>query len=38
LSYAGDSRIPVKAVTILGIEGGGYKLVQQLMPHKTPAP
>ena len=37
LSYPADSRIPVKAVTILKVEGGGYRLVQQLIPHKTPA-
>ena len=38
LGYPADSRIPLKAVTLLGVEGGGYKLVQQRMPVKTPAP
>jgi branched-chain amino acid transport system substrate-binding protein len=38
LGYPAASRIPVKAVTLLRIEGGGYRLVQQLMPSKTPAP
>ena len=38
LGYPADSRIPLKAVTLLGVEGGGYRLVQQLVPAKTPAP
>jgi branched-chain amino acid transport system substrate-binding protein len=38
LSYPADSRIPLKAVTLLAVKGGGYKLVRQLMPNKTPAP
>jgi branched-chain amino acid transport system substrate-binding protein len=38
LGYPDDSRIPVKAVTLLEIEGGNYRLVQKRMPHKTPAP
>ncbi|UCG12014.1 MAG: ABC transporter substrate-binding protein [Deltaproteobacteria bacterium] len=38
LGYQADSRIPVKSVTLLGVEGGAYKLVKQLMPDQTPAP
>ena len=38
LGYQADSQIPVKSVTLLGIQGGAYKLVKQLMPERTPTP
>ncbi len=38
LGYPDKSRIPVKAVTILEIKRGAYKLIQQLLPAATPAP
>ena len=38
LGYPAGSQIPVKAVTLLEIQGGAYRLVQQLLPAKTPAP
>jgi branched-chain amino acid transport system substrate-binding protein len=38
LGYPAGSQIPVKAVTLLEIKGGDYRLVQQLLPAKTPAP
>lgn len=38
LSYDSGSRIPKKAVSILGYEGGKRVLVRQLTPERVPAP
>lgn len=38
LGYLKGSQIPIKSVTILGIEGGMLKLVRQVLPDKVPEP
>lgn len=38
LGYHAGSRIPVKSVTILGVEAGTYKLVAERMPDRVPQP
>lgn len=38
ISYLGDSRIPLKSVTIMGIEGGTLNMVMQLLPDQVPPP
>jgi len=38
INYIGGSRIPLKSVTIIGIEGGRRRLIRQFVPAHTPAP
>jgi len=38
ISYGADSRIPSKSVTILEIDGGTRRFVEQLVPEDIPAP
>jgi len=38
MGYPDKSRIPIKAVTILEIMRGAYRLIQQLLPAATPGP
>ncbi len=38
ISYRGGSRIPVKSVTIMRVDGGQVRFVENVMPESVPAP
>jgi len=38
ISYGTGNRIPLKSVSLIGVNGGKLSLVEQVMPEKVPAP
>lgn len=38
ISFPGDSRIPTKSVTIMGITNGSQQFVEQVLPDSVPSP